>query len=156
MHADSLPEALDSLRTNLGATDTDLAGITIYLQYSAYMTPAGMYRRIEEAWHLRLDDEGGLAPIRLGAIEGDRSPSLTGAQRLPSPPMLPDDGGRSARPFEHDPAAYAVLARSLGLTADALEAELSDRSAFLEGLAERGICDPPAVAIAIRDYPEVP
>ena len=32
-------------------------GLTIYLQYSAYRTPAGMYRRVEEAWHLRLDDE---------------------------------------------------------------------------------------------------
>jgi hypothetical protein len=155
MHADSLPEALDSLRGSLGATDTDLAGLTIYLQYSAYATPAGMYRRIEEAWHLRLED-GRLAPVRLGAIDGDRSPSLTGAQRLPAPPMLPDDGGRSARSFEHDPAAYAVLARSLGSTPDAFEAELSDRSAFLEGLAARGICDPPAVAIAIRDYPELP
>jgi len=152
MHADSLPEAMAALRTELGATDADLAGLTIYLQYSAYMTPAGMYRRIEEAWHLRLDDTGTLAPIRLGAIEGDRSPSLTGAQRLPSPPMLPGDGGRSTRLFEHDPAAYAVLATSLGLGADAFESELSDRSAFLDSLAERGICDPPSVAEALRSY----
>jgi len=156
MHADSLPEALESLRINLGATDVDLAGLTIYLQYSAYLTPAGMYRRIEEAWHLRLNDAGSLAPVRLGAIEGDRSPSLTGAQRLPSPPMLPDDGGRSVRPFEHDPAAYAVLAGSLGMTHAALEAELSHRSIFLEGLAERGVCDPPSVAMAIRDYLGLP
>jgi len=153
MHADSLPEALESLRTNLGATDVDLAGLTIYLQYSAYATPAGMYRRIEEAWHLRLDDDGALAPVRLGAIQGDRSPSLTGAQRLPSPPMLPDDGGRTDRTFVHDPAAYAVLASSLGMTADALQAELADRSAFLEDLAARGICDPPSVAAAVRSYP---
>jgi len=152
MHADSLPEALESMRTHLGATDADLAGLTIYLQYSAYHTPAGMYRRIEEAWHLRLDEAGALAPVRLGAIEGGRSPSLTGAQRLPSPPMLPDDGGRTARPFVHDPAAYAVLAGSLGLSPDALEAELSDRSAYLAALAERGVCDPPSVAIAIREY----
>ena len=151
MHADSLPEALDSLRTSLGATDADLAGLTIYLQYSAYATPAGMYRRIEEAWHLRLED-GRLAPVRLGAIEGDRSPSLTGAQRLPAPPMLPDDGGRSTRAFEHDPSAYAVLAGSLGLSAEAFEAELADRSAFLEDLAERGVCDPPSVAVAVREY----
>ncbi len=48
MHADSLPEALAALR-GLGATDADLAGLTIYLQYSAYATPAGMYRRVEEA-----------------------------------------------------------------------------------------------------------
>jgi hypothetical protein len=154
MHADSLPEALATFRDELGATDADLAGLTIYLQYSAYATPAGMYRRVEEAWHLRLDDAGMLAPVRLGAIEGDRSPRLTGAQRLPSPPMLPDDGGRSDRPFVHDPDAYAVLAASLGLSADALEAELDDRSAFLEDLAQRGVCDPPSVAAALRSYAE--
>ena len=152
MHADSLPEALDSLRGSLGATDADLAGLTIYLQYSAYHTPAGMYRRIEEAWHLRLDDHGVLAPVRLGGLDGGRSPSMTGAQRLPSPPMLPDDGGRSARPFLHDPAAYAVLAASLGMGAEELEAEIERRSSFLESLAERGICDPPAVAVALADF----
>jgi hypothetical protein len=152
MHADSLPEALELMRTDLGASDVDLAGLTIYLQYSAYLTPTGMYRRVEEAWHLRLDEAGGLAPVRLGAIEGDRSPSLTGAQRLPSPPMLPGDGGRSSRPFVHDSAAYAVLAASLGLNAEALEAELASRAAFLEDLAARGICDPPAVAEAVRAW----
>jgi hypothetical protein len=113
-----------------------------------------MYRRVEEAWHLRLDADGQLAPVRLGAIEGDRSPSLTGAQRLPSPPLLPDDGGRSARPFIHDPAAYAVLAASLGLEPMAFEAELAARAAFLEDLAERGICDPPSVAQAVAAYPD--
>jgi hypothetical protein len=154
MHADSLPEALDSLRASLGATDADLAGLTIYLQYAAYLTPTGMYRRVEEAWHLRLDTDGALAPVRLGAIEGDRSPSLTGAQRLPSPPMLPGDGGRASRPFIHDPAAYAVLATSLGMTPQTLEAELAQRSAFLEGLATRGVCDPPSVAVAVRAYPD--
>ena len=153
MHADSLPEALEQLRRRLHSTDADLAGMTIYLQYSAYLTPAGMYRRIEEAWHLRLDESGVLAPVRLGAIEGDRSPSLTGAQRLPAPPMLPDDGGRAARPFLHDPEAYAVLAASLGLHANELETELAARAAFLEDLAERGVCDPPSVAIAVRAYP---
>ena len=152
MHADSLPEALDSLRTNLGASDTDLAGLTIYLQYSAYATPAGMYRRVEEAWHLRLGTDGVLSPVRLGAIEGDRSPSLTGAQRLPSPPMLPTDGGRASRPFVHDPAAYAVLAAGLGLEPGSLEAEISDRAAFLEDLAERGVCDPVSVALAVRGF----
>ena len=40
--------------------------------------------------------------------------------------------------------------------ADALETELAARSAFLEALAERGICDPPSVAIALRDYPDLP
>lgn len=156
MHADSLPEALDSLRIHLGATDGDLAGLTIYLQYAAYHTPAAMYRRVEEAWHLRMDDEGVLAPVRLGAIAGDRSPSLTGAQRMPAPPMLPDDGGRTDRPFVHDPAAYAVLAASLGMGVRALEAELADRAAFLEGLAAQGVCDPASVARAIRDYPNLP
>ncbi len=156
MHADSLQEAIEALRGELGATDPDLAGLTIYLQYSAYETPAGMYRRIEEAWHLRLDEEGVLAPVRLGAIEGDRSPSLTGAQRLPSPPMLPGDGGRSTRPFLHDPSAYAVLAGSLGMAADTLEAELAERAMFLEALAERGICDPPSVARAVASYPDRP
>jgi hypothetical protein len=156
MHADSVTEALDSLRSSLGATDADLAGLTIYLQYSAYATPTGMYRRIEEAWHLRLDETGALAPVRLGAIDGERSPSLTGAQRLPAPPMLPGDGGRSGRPFVHDPAAYGVLAASLGLTAAGLESELADRSAFLEALAATGVCDPPSVAMAIREYPDLP
>ena len=152
MHADSLPEALDSLRGHLGATDADLAGLTIYLQYSAYLTPTGMYRRVEEAWHLRLDDVGSLAPVRLGGIEGERSPSLTGAQRLPEPPMLPDDGGRVDRPFTHDPAAYAVLAASLGEPTEAFERELTRRASFLERLAEAGICDPPSVAEAIRAF----
>jgi hypothetical protein len=156
MHADSLDEAVAAMRTQLGATDADLAGLTIYLQYSAYHTPAGMYRRIEEAWHLRLDEGGSLAPVRLGAISGGRSPSLTGAQRMPSPPLLPDDGGRLALPFEHDPAGYALLARTLGLRADQLEEELDTRAAFLEALAMRGVCDPPSVALAIRDYPDLP
>ena len=87
MHADSLPEALASLRTHLGATDADLAGLTVYLQYSAYLTPAGMYRRVEEAWHLRLDETGVLAPVRLGAIEGDRSGF---ADRGPAPAHATD------------------------------------------------------------------
>jgi hypothetical protein len=152
MHADSLPEALDSLRSQLVATDTDLAGLTVYLQYSAYLTPRGMYRRVEEAWHLRLDADGGLAPVRLATIEGERSPSLTGAQRLPEPPILPDDGGRHARPLLHDPAAYAVLAASLGLETDGFEAELTSRAAFLEDLATRGICDAPSVAAALREF----
>ncbi len=152
MHADSLPEALETLRTQLGATDADLAGLTVYLQYSAYLTPAGMYRRVEEAWHLRLDADGALAPVRLGAIDGGRSASLTGAQRLPTPPMLSSDGGRSTRPFLHDPAAYAVLAPTLGLAPAALEVELAERVSYLEALAERGICDAPGVAAALREY----
>jgi hypothetical protein len=156
MHADTLPEALDTLRGQLGATDEDLAGLTIYLQYSAYATPGGMYRRVEEAWHLRLDGEGTLAPVRLGGLEGGRSPSLTGAQRLPEPPMLPDDGGRLARPFVHDADAYAVLAMSLGSDAAAFETELAQRASFLDALAERGICDPPSVALAVRRYPDLP
>ena len=152
MHADSLPEALDSLRGSLGATDADLAGMTLYLQYSAYATPAGIYRRVEEAWHLRVDADGALSPVRLGGIEGDRSPSLTGAQRLPAPPMLPDDGGRTTRPFIHDTPAYRLLAGSLGVDPDAFEREIVARAAFLNDLAERGVCDPPSVAAAIRSF----
>ncbi|MEX1072712.1 MAG: hypothetical protein WED86_03340 [Chloroflexota bacterium] len=156
MHADSLDEATALLRDQLGATDADMAGLTIYLQYSAYRTPAGMYRRVEEAWHLRGDATGELAPVRVAAIEGGRSPSLTGAQRDPEPPMLAGDGGRGSRPLIHDLAAYAVLATSLGTTADALETELADRSAYLAALAERGICDTAAVAAAVADYPALP
>jgi len=156
MHADSLDEAIALLRDQLGAGDADLAGLTIYLQYSAYRTPAGMYRRVEEAWHLRLDDAGSLAPVRLAALDGGRSPSLTGAQREPEPPLLASDGGRSTRPLVHDPAAYAVLAASLGLGADALEEELAARSAYLAALADRGVCDPAAVASALTHYPSIP
>jgi hypothetical protein len=156
MHADTLDEALATLRRELGATDADLAGMTIYLQFSAYRTPSGMYRRCEEAWHLRTDASGVLAPVRLAAIEGGRSPSLTGAQRYPVPPTLPNDGGRGARPLVHDPAAYAVLAASLGLSPEELEDELASRAAFLAGLAERGICDPPAVASALTEYRSLP
>ena len=156
MHADSLPEAMTTLRDDLGATDADLAGLTIYLQWSAYQTPAGMYRRVEEAWHLRVDEQGVLAPVRLAAIEGERSPSLTGAQRLPEPPFLPDDGGRAHRPLVHDPAAYAVLAASLDSEPAAFEAELTHRSAFLAALAERGACDPVSVSVALADYGAAP
>jgi hypothetical protein len=154
MHADSLPEAVATLRTQLGATDADLAGLTVYLQYSAYLTPAGMYRRVEEAWHLRLDETGVLSPIRLGAIEGGRSASMTGAQRLPTPPMLSSDGGRSTSPFVHDPVAYRALAVSLGLSADAIESELARRARFLEELAERGVCDVASVARAVGEFVE--
>lgn len=156
MHADSLAEALEVLRTDLAVTDADLAGLTIYLQWSAYRTPAGMYRRCESAWHLRLGTDGALAPVRLGAIEGDRSPVLTGAQRLPIPPVLPDDGGRHGRSFVHDPAAYAALAASLGAEAPAFEEELEARAAFLQTLARHGVCDIPSVAAATRAYPTLP
>jgi hypothetical protein len=156
MHADSLDEALAALRSEVGASDADLAGLTVYLQFSAYRTPAGMYRRCEEAWHLRLASDGTLAPVRLAAIDGERSPRLTGAQRLPAPPMLPGDGGRTSLPFVHAPAAYGVLAETLGLTAEALEAELAERSARLTDLAERGICEPHDVAAALASYPELP
>jgi hypothetical protein len=156
MHADSLDEALTCLRDDVGAADADLAGLTIYLQYSAYRTPAGMYRRVEEAWHLRLDPGGSLAPVRLAALVGGRSPRLTGAQRLPVPPILATDGGRAHLPLEHDSAAYATLAASLGTAPDALEEELAQRAAFLLALAERGICSPPAVARAVLDYPTLP
>jgi len=156
MHADSLDEAIGLLREQLGAHDADLAGLTVYLQYSAYRTPVGMYRRVEEAWHLRADPDGRLAPVRLAAIEGGRSPSLTGAQRDPEPPLLAGDGGRAHRSLIHDPAAYAQLAASLGLTADTLETELAARSAYLAALAARGVCDPASVAAAVIDYPALP
>jgi hypothetical protein len=156
MHADSLEEALTCLRDELRAGDADLAGVTIYLQYSAYATPAGMYRRVEEAWHLRTDASGRLAPVRLASLDGGRSPSLTGAQRLPVPPMLPDEGGRSHRSLIHDPDAYAVLAASLGLSPEALEAELDERAGFLAALERRGLCGPAEVALAAQQYPTVP
>jgi hypothetical protein len=155
MHADSLDEAIALLHDQLGASDVDLAGLTVYLQYSAYRTPAGMYRRVEEAWHLRLDEGGALAPVRLAALDGGRSPSLTGAQRDPEPPLLASDGGRSSRALVHDPSAYAVLAASLGLEADALEAELAARSEYLAALADRGVCDPASVANALSRYPSL-
>jgi hypothetical protein len=156
MHADSLDEALACLRDELRATDADLAGLTLYLQYSAYRTPSGMYRRVEEAWHLRSDATGALAPVRLAALEGGRSPGLTGAQRLPVPPMLPSDGGRSGRRLLHDPDAYAALAATLELTAPALEAEIERRAAFLAALEQRGLCGPAEVAVAASHYPNLP
>jgi hypothetical protein len=112
-----------------------------------------MYRRCESAWHLRLDDGGALSPVRLAAMQGDRSPRLTGAQRYPAPPTLAGDGGRALRPFEHDASAYAILAASLGLGADAFEAELAHRSAFLTNLGNQKICDPVSVTYALADYP---
>jgi hypothetical protein len=152
MHADSVEEAIETLRDGVGATDADLAGLTMYLQFSAYRTPRGMYRRCEEAWHLRAAENGSLAPVRLSTIRGGRSPQLTGAQRLPVPPVLNSDGGRRAQPFLHDRDAYGQLAASLGMQSAAFEAELAHRSAFLLELAERGVCDPPAVAEAIAAY----
>jgi hypothetical protein len=156
MHADSLDEALACLQGQLGSTDADLAGLTVYLQFSAYRTPQGMYRRCEEAWHLRLDRQGRLAPVRLASMEGERSPSLTGAQHLPVPPVLAGDGGRRLRGFVHEPAGYAALAEALRLTAADLESEIGERAAFLEALARQGICDPVAVAQAIGAYPHLP
>lgn len=156
MHADSLPEALALLRDELGATDADLAGLTIYLQWSAYRTPAGIYRRCESAWHLRLGPDDTLAPVQLAVIDGERSPVLTGAQRMPIPPLLPDDGGRGARRLVHHPAAYAVLAASLDLDADVLAAEIDARAAFLLALARQGVCDIGSVAAATAAYPHLP
>ena len=70
--------------------------------------------------------------------------------------MLASDGGRSSRPLIHQRAAYAVLAASLGLDPDALEAELAARSDYLAALAELGICDPASVANALAQYPSLP
>lgn len=156
MHADSLDEAVACLTRELGAPESDLAGLTLYLQYSAYRTPRGMYRRVEEAWHLRVDARGSLAPVRLAWLEAGRSPRLTGAQRLPVPPVLPDDGGLRASALAHDPEAYGALAGSLGISPAELEDELAQRAAFLAALDERGICDPASVAYAVVDYPTIP
>lgn len=49
-----------------------------------------------------------------------------------------------------------MLAASLGLGADALEAELAERSTYLATLAARGICDPANVAAAVANYPALP
>jgi hypothetical protein len=156
MHADSLDEALSCLRDELRAADADLAGMTVYLQYSAYRTPSGMYRRVEEAWHLRTDATGRLAPVRLAELDGGRSPSLTGAQRLPVPPTLPGDGGRARRSLVHDADAYAALAAALDLAPAELEAEIAERAAFLAALEQRGQCGPAEVAVAAAHYPDLP
>jgi len=48
------------------------------------------------------------------------------------------------------------LAATLGLGADALETELAARSDYLAALADRGVCDPAAVANALTRYPSLP
>ena len=156
MHADSLGEALTVFRDDIGARDPEIAALDVYLQFSAYRTPIGMYRRVEEAWHLRAGPGGSLDPVRLAAIDGPRSPSLTGAQRLPGPPMLASDGGRSALPLVHDRFAYACLAQRLGVNPDQLEDELAARERFLADLQQRGICDVASVAMALHAYPDLP
>ena len=126
MHADSLDEALALLRDELGATDADLAGLTIYLQYSAYRTPAGMYRRVEEAWHLRLDDDGALAPVRLAAHRGR---PIAAADRRPAAARAADAAPATAAaraPARPRPGGVRGAGRqSLGLAPEALEAELA-------------------------------
>lgn len=154
MHADSLGEAVEVLRSELGATDAEIAGMGLYLQFSAYRTPSGMYRRVEEVWHLATDASGRLDPIRLAVIAGARSPSLSGAQRLPGPPMLMTDGGRRTAPMLHDDATYARLAARLGISPEALADELASRERFLSDLADRGVCDVASVAAALQDYPQ--
>ena len=156
MHADSLDDAIAVFRDELGASDAEIGALDVYLQFSAYRTPRGMYRRVEEAWHLRLDPAGRLDPVLLARLDGPRSPALTGAQRLPGPPMLSSDGGRSALPLVHEPSAYACLAERLGIGADALEGEIGERQAFLEALDRRGVHDVVSVALAVQDYPELP
>ena len=94
------------------------------------------------------------------ASGGERFPGIVGFDETVLPEMeralLAGDGGRSRRPLLHDSSAYAVLATSLGLEADALEAELAVRSEYLGVLADRGICDPPSVAAALAHYPSLP
>ena len=156
MHADTLDDAIAVFRDELGASDAEIGALGLYVQFSAYRTPAGMYRRVEEAWYMRLDAAGRLDPVLLARLEGPRSPSLTGAQRLPGPPMLASDGGRSTRPLVHDRSAYACLAERFGMTSDAFERELADREAFIAELDRRGVDDVVSVAIALQDYPELP
>ena len=156
MHADSVDEAVTVMRHELRATDAEIAAIDLYLQFSAYRTPGGMYRRVEEVWHMRTDAAGRLDPVRLARLDGPRSPALTGAQRLPGPPMLASDGGRRSLPVVHDPTAYACLADRLGMAAGELESEIEERERFLRTLSERGICDVVSVAIAVQGYPELP
>ncbi len=156
MHADSLAEAVEVFRDELRATDAEIAGMGLYVQFSAYRTPAGMYRRVEEVWHVGLDPAGALDPIRLAVLAAPRSPSLSGAQRLPGPPMLLTDGGRRTAPMLHDPSGYARLAERLGVEPEAFEEEVASRERFLGELAARGICDVVSVAIAVQGYPELP
>ncbi|MFN2485003.1 MAG: hypothetical protein ABR509_08810, partial [Candidatus Limnocylindria bacterium] len=125
-------------------------------QFSAYRTPRGMYRRLEEAWYVRADGSGRLDPVRLTRLDAPRSPSLTGAQRLPGPPLLATDGGRSGRPFLHDDAAHDCLAERFEMSPADWAADVARRQAFLGELAERGTCDVVSVALAVQDYPELP
>ena len=156
MHADTVEEAVAVMRDELGASDAHIGALHLYLQFSAYRTPAGMYRRVEEAWHLRTDAAGRLDLVRLAAIEGPRSPSLTGAQRLPGPPMLSTDGGRRKRRMLHDASAYACLAEALRLLPAELSEEIDARERFLRDLGDRGICDVVSVALAVHGYPDPP
>jgi hypothetical protein len=66
--------------------------------------------------------------------------------------MLPDDGGRSSRPFFHELDGYAALAATLGLDTAAFEDEIAARASFLEALAEGGVCDPPSVAAEVHRF----
>ena len=60
--------------------------------------------------------------------------------------MLGSDGGRSSRNLRHDAGAYAVLAASLGLAADAFEVPRSDtRRTLADHMAEAG-CDVAALS----------
>ncbi|MDQ3881499.1 MAG: hypothetical protein M3295_10565 [Chloroflexota bacterium] len=156
MHADSVAEAVAVFRDELRATDREIAALDVYLQFSAYRTPNGMYRRLEEAWYLRTDARGGLDPVRLSWLDAPRSPSLTGAQRLPGPPMLASDGGRSTRPVVHDDDAHACLAGRFGTSAESWADDVASRQRFLEELGRRGVCDVVSVALAVQDYPELP
>ena len=57
----------------------------------------------------------------------------------------PAHSSTTRRPTRCSPA-------SLGIEPDAFEAELTRRAAFLEDLAARGVCEPPAVADALRAF----
>ena len=89
MHADSLDEAIATAarparrdRCRPGRDD-DLPAVLRLPDAGRHVPP----RRGGVAPAPRCD--GALAPVRLAALEGERSPSLTGAQRLPSRPSCP-------------------------------------------------------------------
>ena len=156
MHADTLDDAIAVFHDELGASEREIAALDVYLQFSAYRTPTRMYRRLEEAWYLRADAAGRLDPVRIARLAAPRSPSLTGAQRLPGPPMLAGDGGRSNRPLVHDDAAHACLAERFGVSAADWAGDVSRREGFLRELVTRGVCDVVSVGLAVQDYPELP
>ena len=153
MHADSLPEALDGTsnppgRDRCGPRRPDHLPPVLGLPDARRDVSA---RRGGVAPAPRRDRDAGAGPARR-----DRGRSVPIAHRRPAPAHAADAGlGRRPldppiRPRRRPPTR--CWPRSLGLDADAFEAELARREAFLEDLASRGVCDAPAVADAVRDF----